>query len=177
MVTWSSSLSMSRSVHLWQDAAVPLTLAMLRIQIWWEPHDCSASWGLCGCGSAGQIPDNHRRRREPGSRSGSAECALTERPLHTRVRVIDSVALVQSLSDYPWHAYLSPSWCRSHKQRSQIVPLKHSSSISCQVPSSPCVLHSCKTPTRHRSSSHLCKNKTQRWKLWPPRQRTGVRWW
>lgn len=128
-VTWSSSLSMSRNVRLWQDAAIPLALVLIRF--WLKLHDFSASWGLSGCCLASRIPDNHRRSREPESPSGSAQWALTEHPLHTEVQVSDSVALIQSLSDYVWYAYLCPSWRHSHEQHSQIFPPKHSSSTLC----------------------------------------------
>lgn len=138
---------------------------MVLIQFWWEPNDSSASWGLRGWRPAGQVPDNLLRRWEPESQSGSARCTLTEHLLlllllQTRAQVINYVVLCRSLSGCIWHAYFSLSRRRSRKQHSQISPPKYSSSIFCQVPSFPLQHGSCRTPTRHRGSSHLRKTKS-----------------
>lgn len=134
-------------------------------QFWPEPNDSSASWGLHGLRPAGQIPDSLLRRWEPESQSDSAGCTLTEHLLllpllQTRAQVTAYTGLGRSLSDCSWHAYFSLSRRHSRKQCSHISPPKYSSSISCQVPSFPLQRRTCRTPTRHRGSSHLRETKS-----------------
>lgn len=150
-VIWSWFLSTSHNVHL--------TTEMVLIRLWRQPKDSSASGGRRGCPPAGQIPDSLLRRWEPESQSGSAWCTLTEHLLllQTGARVIVSG---RSLPGCVWHAYLSLWRRRSRKLRSHISPPKYSSSIFCRVLSFLLRHRSCKTPTRHRGSSHLRKTKS-----------------